>query len=136
MEDGGKLSLEQIRVFLEASRQVVFEARDRGELYEWVERTLRGQDYGRLKREGKGLVRGYVAKMTGLSRAQVARLIGRYQQGGEVKARVYRRHRFPSRYTSADIGLLAAVDEAHETLSGPATRKILEREFHEFHDAR
>jgi transposase InsO family protein len=136
MEDGGKMSLEKIRAFLEASAEVVFEARDRGELYEWVQQTLRGQDYGRLKREGKGLVRMYVAKMTGLSRAQVARLIRCYQEGGEVRARLYRRHRFPSRYTSADIGLLAEVDEAHETLSGPATRKILEREFHEFHDAR
>ena len=28
------------------------------------------------------------------------------------------------------------VDEAHETLSGPATQKILVRELHEFHDAR
>jgi hypothetical protein len=28
----------------------------------------------------------------------------------------------------ADIELLASVDEAHETLSGPATRCILERE--------
>ena len=31
-----------------------------------------------------------------------------------------------------DAALLAAVDEAHDTLSGPATRKILEREFNEF----
>ena len=29
----------------------------------------------------------------------------------------------------ADIELLAAVDEAHETLSGPATQKILQREY-------
>ena len=101
-----------------------------------MNQTLRQQDYGRLKREGKGLVRRYVAKMTGLSRAQVARLIRCYQQGGEVKPRAYRRHRFPQRYTRADIELLAAVDEAHETLSGPATQKILQREWHEFHDAR
>jgi hypothetical protein len=31
---------------------------------------------------------------------------------------------------------LAAVDEAHETLSGPATRKILYREFYEYGDGR
>jgi transposase InsO family protein len=49
---------------------------------------------------------------------------------------VYRRHRFPQRYTRVDVELLAAVDEAHETLSGPATQKILQRERHEFHDAR
>src|SRR5277367_4022712 len=136
MEDGGRLSLEEIRAFLESSGEVSFEAQDRKELYGWVDRNLRQQDYDRLKRSGKGLVRRYVGKMTGLSRAQVARLIRCYQRGEEVKPRVYRRHCFTSRYRSADVELLAAVDEAHETLSGPATRKILEREWHEFHDAR
>jgi transposase InsO family protein len=136
MEDGGRLSLEEIRAFLETSGEVNFEAQDRKELYAWVNRSLRQQDYGRLKRSGKGLVRRYVAKMTGLSRAQVARLIQCHQRGEEVKARTYVRHCFASRYTSADIELLAEGDEAHETLSGPATRKILEREWHEFHDVR
>jgi len=88
MEDGEKQSLEQIRALVEASEEVRFHSQDRGELYEWVNRTLRQQDYGRLKRRGKGLVRRYVAKMTGLSRAQAARLIRCYQGGGEVKPRV------------------------------------------------
>ena len=66
--------------------------------------------------------------MTGRSRAQVTRLIGRYLEHSEVKESSQRRHRFPSRFTSADVELLAKVDEAHETLSGPATKKILERE--------
>ena len=71
-----------------------------------------------------------------MSRAQVARLIRCYQQGNEVKPRAYRRRRFPQRYTGADIELLAVVDEAHETLSGPATQKILQRALYEFGDAR
>jgi transposase InsO family protein len=136
MEDSEKLSLEQIRAFLDGSGEVCFEGQDREEVYRWVNRTLRQQDYSGLKRSGKGLVRRYLAKMTGLSRAQVARLIGCYQKGGEVKARFYRRRRFPQRYTSADIVLLAQVDEAHETLSGPATQKILQRAWHEYHDRR
>ena len=136
MEDGEKLSPEQIRAFLEGSHEVRFQAQDRQELYDWVNRTLRQQDYGRLKRQAKGLVRRYVAKMTGLSRAQTARLIRTYQQGQEVKPRPYRRRRFPQRYTAADIELLAEVDTAHETLSGPATQKILQREFHDFSDQR
>ena len=69
-------------------------------------------------------MRGYLAKMTGLSRAQVARLIRCYQQGGEVKPRPYRRHCFPQRYTRADIELLTEVDGTHDTLSGPDTQKI------------
>ena len=43
----------------------------------------------------------------------------------------YRRH-FPRRYTAEDIGLRAAVDAAHEDLSGPAVRRILEREYQIF----
>src|SRR5579864_9035580 len=87
MENGERLSLEQIRALVQASGEVRFQSQDRGELYEWVNGTLSQQDYGRLKRGGKGLVRRYLAKMTGLSRAQTARLIRSYQQGGEVKQR-------------------------------------------------
>ena len=119
-ENGEEQSLEQIRALVEASQEARFHSQDREDLYEWVNRTLRQQDYGRLKRGGKGLVRRYIAKMTGLSRAQAARLIRCYQGGGEVKPRAYRRHRLANRYTRADLELLAAVDEAHETLSGPA----------------
>jgi hypothetical protein len=85
-----------------------------------VKRTLRQQDYGRLKRGGKGLVRRYIAKMSGLSRAPAASLIRSHPQGRGVKRRAYRRHRFAQRYTRADIEVLAAVEEAHETLSGSA----------------
>jgi hypothetical protein len=63
--------------------------------------------------------------MTGLGRAQITRLVTMYQSGEEVKPRGYRRQRVARRYTREDIALLAAVDEAHEVLSGPATRKIL-----------
>jgi CRP-like cAMP-binding protein len=98
MQDGERLSLEQIQAFLKASDELRFEASDRRELYEWVGRTLVEQEYAGLDRASKGLVRRYVAKMTGLSRAQVTRLIGQYRDRGEVKAKVYRRHRFATRY--------------------------------------
>jgi len=68
MENEERLSLEQIRAFLQGSGEVRFQAHNRRELYEWVNQTLRQQDYGRLKREGKGWVRLYLAKMTGLRR--------------------------------------------------------------------
>ena len=136
MQDGERLSLEQIQAFLVGSSELRFQASQRQELYEWVGRTLVEQEYAGLGRQGKGLVRRYIAKITGLSRAQVTRLIGQYKQRGEVRARAYRRHRFAARYSAEDIALLAEVDEAHETLSGPATRKLLERAYHDFGDAR
>ena len=74
--------------------------------------------------------------MTGLRRAQVTRLLRSFSVEREVKVKAYRRNRFATRYTKADIELLAEVDEAHETLSGPATQKILYRARHEFGNQR
>lgn len=136
MRNTEKLSLEQIRAFMAASEEIDFEAGNREEVYEWVTRTLCEQEYWKQKRSVKGMLRRYIGKITGLSRAQVTRLLSRYQQTGVVRERRYRRNRFASRYTAADIELLAVVDEAHETLSGPATRKILHREFHDYGDGR
>jgi hypothetical protein len=136
MKDGERLSLEQIRAFLEASEEVGFKAASQKELYGWTERTLCAQEYGTLNRSGKGLVRQYIAKVTGLSRAQVTRLIGKYAESGTIPVRRGRGRRFTSRYNAADIALLAYVDEAHETLSGPATQKILYREYFEFAGSR
>ena len=135
MDDSGKMSLEGIRAFLAAAEPVQFAGEKREEIYRWVDRTLREQDYVQLGRADKGLVRQYVGKMRGLSRAQVARLIQSYCQKGAVKAPAYQRHRFASRYTGADIELLAYVDRMHSALSGPATKRILERECTEYGQA-
>jgi len=129
MQEGEKLSLEQIRDFLDASQEIRFEGKRRPEVYDWITRLLRQQGYRTQGKVVRGLLRRYVAKMTGLSRAQVTRLIGRYLEHSEVKESSRRHHRFPSRFTQADLELLAKVDEAHETMSGPGTRKILEREW-------
>ena len=127
-----KLSLQEIEKFLLAAQEVRFEANQREEVYGWIERLLCQQEYVRQGRRARGLLRRYIGKMTGLSRAQLTRLVGRYVATGQVGKKATRRHRFPRHYTSADIELLARVDEAHESLSGPATRRILQREFQEY----
>ena len=132
MHEAEKLSLDQIEAFLNASEGIRFEGENREQVYGWVEQVLRQQQYEKQGRKARGLLRRYLEKMTGLSRAQVTRLIARYRAHGEVQASTYRRHRFPQRYTRADIELLATVDEAHETLSGPATRRILQREYQDY----
>ena len=135
MDDSEATSLEQIRAFLAGSGEVRFAGQKREEVYGWVEGTLVGREYASLDRPGKGLVRRYIARMTGLSRAQVTRLITAYQRTGRVQAVAYQRTRFATRYTAADLNLLAYVDKAHGNLSGPATRRILEREYHEYGQA-
>src|SRR5258708_18599967 len=134
MENTEKLSLEQIRAFLQASQEVRFEATRRQEIYEWMTRTICYQEYWKQKRTRKGLLRQYIAMSTGLSRAEVTRLITRYKEDGQVQERGYRRNRFAKHYTAADIDLLGTVDEAYGTLSGPATQKILYRGYYEYGD--
>jgi transposase InsO family protein len=70
--------------------------------------------------------------MTGLSMAQATRLIRKYRAEGVVEAVQYRRHRFPVKYSSQDVALLAELDRAHGWLGGPATLRIIEREHEEF----
>jgi len=130
-----QLSLDQIRAFLQASQGIRFEGKTRQQIYHWVEKVLLHHQYRQQKRGVRGLLRRYLEKMTGLSRAQVTRLIQRYCESGQVQVTVYRRHRFATRYTAADVELLARVDEAHETLSGPATRHILQREYQQYGQA-
>jgi len=129
MDETKWMSLEEIRAFLNGAEAVEFTAQGRREVYRWVERALVHYEYGSLGRAAKSLVRGYVLKMTGLSRAQVTRLIGGYAATGCVQTAEYERHKFATRYTSADVALLAYVDHAHGNLSGPATKRILQREY-------
>lgn len=132
MHAAEQLTLDQIRAFLNASEGIRFEAKTKPEIYQWIESTLVYHQYQQQGRKVRGLLRQYLEKMTGLSRAQVTRLIQRYQKSGKVKVTVYQRHRFQQRYTAADVELLARVDEAHETLSGPATQRILQREYQQY----
>src|ERR1041385_1942340 len=135
MEQEGPIRLEQIRAFMAASEDIRFNGRNRKEIYSWVKQTAVEQQYHVQGKAEKGLLRSYIAKTTGLSRAQVTRLIGQYLATGEVEEKQYRSRRFPSLYTRRDIELLAEVDEAHETLSGPATQKILYRAYYEFRES-
>lgn len=132
VQNGSKLSLEQIQQFLNSSEEIRFKGKGREQIYAWVAQTLRQQRFSCQNRPAKGLLRQYLMKMSGLSRAQITRLISQYRQSGDLQPACYRRHCFARKYTPADVALLAAVDEAHDTLSGPATRKILEREYHHY----
>lgn len=118
-----------------ANSMVRFVGQRREEVYNWVERTLVRHEYGSLRRPDKGVLRRYLEQMSGLSRAQVTRLITGYQATGRVMARAYQRSQFPTIYTAADVNLLAYVDRAHGNLSGPATKRILEREYSEYGQA-
>lgn len=129
MEDGESLTPQQMGEFLKASEAVRFAGQSRTEVYGWVQETLLCQEYFHQGKKQRGLIRAYLSKMSGRSLPQLTRLIRQYRQSGHIRVQAYQRCGFPRRYTDRDVALLAAVDQAHQWLSGPATKHILEREF-------
>ena len=119
------------------SEPVDFHLTDRRGAYDFVTRTLRRLNYAGLSKADKGVVRWFVAKVTGLSRAQSTRLIGQYRNTGHIRDRRCGATRpFERRYTAADIRLLAEVDETLGGLCGPTTRRVMRRQYEVFGDER
>ena len=129
MNDTRLETVQQIRQFLEGNEGVEFRGLTAEEKYRWIEEILIRFRYLLLRRDEKGVVRRYAAKVTGYSRSQVSRLIAQYKRTGRLRKRKYSRYRFPQRYSPSEIKLLAITDELHGWLSGPATKKIMEREY-------
>lgn len=131
-------TLEDVRGFLAGGEPLDFHCGDRASAYDAVRRVLVRLDYDRLGRRDKGSVKRFLEKITGLSRAQMTRLVAQYRATGRIADRRGKppEKPFRRRYTDADIRLLARVDEQLDNLSGPATRAVLRREFHVHGDVR
>ena len=131
-------SLEEVRAFVEGSEAVDFAVSDRAGIYRLVRRTLVRLEYHRLGKADKGLVERYLGKVTGLSRAQLTRLIAQYRSTGRIEDRRggAPAKPFARRYTRAGVRLLAQVDAALGQMSGAATRAVLRREWALFGDRR
>ena len=121
-------TLDQVREFVSSGGEASFRHTDRSSAYSFCRRTLVQFRYASLGRRDKGTVRAYLAKVTGLSRAQVQRLIRQYLGTGRiVDRRGPPKNAFKARFTKADIGLLAEVDAALGQLCGHATRAVMRR---------
>ena len=129
MDDTQVSTLEQVRQVLASPREISFRGVGRAQRHAWVETVLKRFCYFELNRFGKGLVRSYLGRLSGISRAQVTRLVARFLLEGSIRPSKSRRNRFPIKYTAADQQLLAQTDNFHGRLSGPATKKILERQY-------
>ncbi len=121
-------TIAQLEEFLAGTQPVTFTVLStKDECYQGIQETLIKFEYLTLSKPHKGIVIRYLLRMSGYSRQQLTRLIHHYRQTGRVR----RRHRtvqgFARRYTVEDICLLAAMDERHDTPSGPAIKKLCER---------
>lgn len=116
-------TLAQVRAFVPGNEPISFTLTDRHAAYDWMSGALKQFGYARCKCFDKGILRRYLRKVTGFSRAQAARRIKRFTTGG---GRIKDRRHSPSvpfvrRYTVEDIRLLAEMDALHGTLSGTTT---------------
>ncbi len=137
MNEDRLVTLSQLQQFVEGTTEVEFRrcGKDEG-CYRHIEGVLRRFGYARLKRADKGLVVRYLMRTTGYSRAQLVRLIKRARGGALKKGYRAPTHGFARRFTEADVALLAATDTLHGTLSGPATRHLMQRALATYGDAR
>lgn len=132
MQNAETLTPEQIKELLKSSEAIELTVKSRAERYAWAQRLLVGQEYACQGKKERGVIRAYLSKMTGLSMPQTARLVQMYRETGAVALKPSVRHEFSRKYTDGDIALLAELDRAHERMSGPATRCILQREYQLF----
>ncbi|SCK47193.1 Integrase core domain-containing protein [Variovorax sp. HW608] len=138
MDEAQVRTVEQVRQVLAGTQELRFRAAQDDEgRYGWVATVLRRLGYRQLGRADKGAVLAYLQRLSGYSRAQVTRLVSRWMAGKPL-VKNYRapEHAFARRYTAADVALLAEVDRAMGTLSGPATACVLRRQRDVFGDTR
>ena len=95
------VAMQQIEEFLEGAQGIEFRAKGRAERYALFETLLERHRCSRLGRARKGLLRRFLSKVSGLSRAQTTRWIGQYRRERRVRPQDYRRRRFPTFYTRA-----------------------------------
>ena len=135
-EEARLQTIAQVRAFLDGATEIAFRV-PKAERYPFIERVLKRFGYASQGRVGKGVLLRYLARLTGLSRQQVTRLVRQYRQEGTLSTRHGPpQHGFRRRFTATDVALLAEIDALHSTLSGPATKKVMERALLIFGDTR
>lgn len=134
MNDENLTTLAQIEQFISGSQGIKFKPLSSADRYRWIARTLKRFNYHRLRKKDKGIVLDYIHQLSGYSRQQVTRLIAQHKTSGRIGRRRKPRHCFPKHYSAEDIRLLAETDKYHNTLSGPATKKLFERAYLTFQD--
>ena len=134
MQDDNVVSIDQIKEFLKLNNDgTKFLAENKVERNLWIENVLNKFRYFSCKKKGKTIVKKYIAKMTGLSKTQVKKLVAKKRRFGKIIVAYSNCRRFPRVYDACDIALLIKTDNLHGRLSGPATKGILIREYNTFH---
>ena len=123
-------TIEQLEQFLTGTQSIAFlVASNKKDIYRDIQRTLVRFRYPTLNKGSKCVIVRFLIKITGYSRQQITRLIKQYCVAGKIERQQRIYQGFERLYTAEDIRLLASLDERHNTLSGPATKKLCERAY-------
>ena len=125
-------TLVQMEDFVNGSTTINLSCPDRQEAYGYIEQVLAACSYSRLNKPSKGTVRAYLARVTGFGSAQLTRLIRQHKYSGYITLAKRTQPTFQGIYTRADIVELARIDDLLDGMSGPATRRVLKREYRLF----
>ena len=129
-------TVEQVQQFLVGTQLIAFQILDdNASRYKWIQSTLIRFNYDRLKRQEKGILIRYMAKISGYSRRQLTRLIQQQRRVGRLVRRQRTSNGFARRYSNADIQLIATLDSLHDQPNGKALKKLCERAYQVFDDA-
>lgn len=78
-------TIEQLMQFLDGTQSITLSIEgSKKSRYAWVRKTLVQFHYLALAKPEKGIVKQYVMKVIGCSRAQLTRLIHQYQRTGKI----------------------------------------------------
>jgi hypothetical protein len=122
-------TIKQMASFVSGASAIDFRCSDRQEAYGYIERTLVALGYSKLKKPEKGIIRAYLAEVTGFSQATLSRLLKQHGQTGHIVLALRTQPTFAGKYLAEDIVELARIDKLHEDLNGAAIVKILRREY-------
>ncbi len=129
-------TVDQVQQFLIGTQLIAFQILDdKVSRYKWIQSTLIRFNYSQLKRQEKGILIRYMAKISGYSRRQLTRLIQQQRRVGRLVRRQRTSNGFARRYSNADIQLIATLDSLHDQPNGKALKKLCERAYQVFDDA-
>jgi hypothetical protein len=142
MNEARLTTIEQLAAFVTGSLLVEFSAHGNdAQRYAHISRVLKRFSYPQRSKADKGVIRQYLERTSGYSRAQVTRLVSRWKSNRLAQVPLTKQYakpavQFARKYTSDDIKLLAQMDQAHDDICGPAIAHLFKRAFTVYDDQR
>lgn len=136
MNDYQITSLAQLTKLVKLGNSVKFHGRNKAETYEWIGRTLGRFHYFSESKKNRGIIKDYVALMTGYSDGQTDKLIHRKKKFGRVFLKERTQHRFPKKYEAADVARLADTTAVCGHPNGKAMKQMMIDMYQLYGDAR